>query len=81
MILGWIPDKTLACFDSLYPQCPLAMHPRQKQIPAKRRFSRWAILGSNQCPLLCKGSTIISWRFLEFAKLLQIALFLQQCFS
>jgi hypothetical protein len=30
------------------------------------------MLGSNQRPLPCEVSTIVCWRFLEFAKILQI---------
>jgi hypothetical protein len=43
-----------------------------------------AMLGSNQRPLPCEGSTIVCWRFMELAKFLQIAVFLRrsssQCF-
>ena len=38
--------------------------------------SKWAMLGSNQRPLPCEGSTMVCWRFLEFTKHLQIAKFL-----
>ena len=34
------------------------------------------MLGSNQEPLPCEVSTIVCWRFLELAKLLQISIFL-----
>jgi hypothetical protein len=37
-------------------------------------FSEWAMLGSNQRPLPCEVSTIVFWRFLEFAKSLQIGI-------
>src|SRR5215217_7038884 len=39
------------------------------------------MLGSNQRPLPCEGSTIVCWRFLELAKFLQTVIFLRQCFS
>jgi hypothetical protein len=38
-------------------------------------FPEWAMLGSNQRPLPCEGSTIVCWRFLELAKCLQIDIF------
>jgi hypothetical protein len=44
-------------------------------------FSEWAMLGSNQRPLPCEGSKILCWRFLELAKLLEMDVFLRQCFS
>jgi hypothetical protein len=37
---------------------------------------KWAMLGSNQRPLPCEGSAMVSWRFLELAEFLQIAIFL-----
>ena len=39
------------------------------------------MLGSNQRPLPCEGSTIVCWRFLELAKYLQIIVFLLWYFS
>ena len=33
------------------------------------------MLGSNQRPLPCESSAIVCWRFLEFAKSLQIEAF------
>jgi hypothetical protein len=39
------------------------------------------MLGSNQRPLPCEGSTIVCWRFLELAKYLQIIVFLLWHFS
>jgi hypothetical protein len=33
------------------------------------------MLGSNQRPLPCEGSTIVCWRFLDLAKCLQIDIF------
>jgi hypothetical protein len=41
----------------------------------------WAMLGSNQRPLPCEGSTIGCWRFLELAKYLQTTVFLLWYFS
>ena len=41
-----------------------------------RRSVGWAMLGSNQRPLPCEGSTIVCRRLLELAKLPQIADFL-----
>jgi len=38
-------------------------------------FNKWAMLGSNQRPLPCEGSTIVCRRFLEVAKFLQIEAF------
>jgi hypothetical protein len=38
-------------------------------------FPEWAMLGSNQRPLPCEGSTIVCRRFLEVAKFLQIGAF------
>src|SRR5215208_4948458 len=40
-------------------------------------FSEWAMLGSNQRPPPCEGSTIACWRCLEIAKCLQIEVFLR----
>ena len=37
----------------------------------------WAMLGSNQRPLPCEGSTMVCWRFLELAKSLEIDVFLR----
>jgi hypothetical protein len=34
------------------------------------------MLGSNQRPLPCEGSTVVCWRFLELAKFLQTIVFL-----
>jgi len=39
------------------------------------------MLGSNQRPLPCEVSTIVCWRFLEFAKSLQISILTICCFS
>jgi hypothetical protein len=44
-------------------------------------FEGWAMLGSNQRPLPCEGSTIVCWRFLELAKCLQIVVFVYRHFS
>jgi hypothetical protein len=44
-------------------------------LPGKLHFLKWAMLGSNQRPLPCESSTIVCWRFLDCAKLLQIAAF------
>ena len=41
----------------------------------RRTFPEWAMLGSNQRPLPCEGSTIVCWTFLELAKYLQTAYF------
>jgi hypothetical protein len=38
-------------------------------------FFEWAMLGSNQRPLPCEGSTIVCRRFLKLAKLLRIDVF------
>jgi hypothetical protein len=38
-------------------------------------FLGWAMLGSNQRPLLCEGSVIVCWRFLVLAKRLQTSVF------
>src|SRR5215210_10504 len=39
------------------------------------------MLGSNQRPLPCEVSTIVCWRFLEFAKSLQISILSLRRFS
>jgi hypothetical protein len=41
-----------------------------------RKFREWAMLGSNQRPLPCEGSTIVCLEFLENAKCLQMYRFL-----
>jgi hypothetical protein len=46
-------------------------------LPANCHFSQWAMLGSNQRPLPCEGSTIDCWRCQEIAKYLQIVVFLR----
>src|SRR5215204_6879579 len=42
------------------------------------KFREWAMLGSNQLPLPCEGSTIVCCRFLELANFPQTAVFLRR---
>jgi hypothetical protein len=44
-------------------------------LPAKRSFSKWAMLGSNQRPLPCEGKAITSWLFAGVRKYLQNSVF------
>src|SRR5215204_3436432 len=56
----------------------LEFHDFYLQIDA---FLGWAMLGSNQRPLPCEGSTLVCWKFVELAECLQMYILAKRTFS